>query len=509
MGDAGQISTPGSPGEAPASELATDAVQLLQRLIACDTVNPPGNELPAQEHLHALLSGAGFECELLGARPERPNLVARLRGAADGPTLCYLGHLDTVLAEPSEWRHDPWSGELAEGCVWGRGALDMKSQVAAEVAAAVSLARSGWRPARGDLLLVAVVDEETGGSLGAEWLTKTHPEKVRCDLLVNEGGGAVFEYRGRRLYGVCCAEKGVFRFTVTTEGVAGHASMPKIAENALVKMGPLLQRLAERQPAYTLTAEPAAFLRGIGEDPGDPAGAVANLLAADPRLASMFEPMLGVTFAPTRIRASEKINVIPSRAELKVDCRVPPGLGEEEVLRGIAEVLGPLAPDGSGGAVRAGEVGGSKTAPTPQVAGAPGGAERAGELGGDGKVGGAQEPGGASPAAGAPAFSIEFTERVTGNRSPAKSPLMDAISGWIAARDPDAEVVPVILPGFTDSRHFRDAFPECVAYGFFPQRHQSLLESMPLIHAADERIDVRDVAFAAEFFRDLARSVLE
>ncbi len=451
------------------ADLASESVQLLQRLIAFNTVNPPGNELPAQQHLHALLTDAGFECELLGAVPERPNLVARLRservaqpaaggpagplvsGSNDGPTLCYLGHVDTVLAEPSEWSRGPWSGDIADGCVWGRGALDMKSQVAAEVAAAVSLARSGWRPARGELLVVAVVDEETGGGLGAEWLTRTHPEKVRCDLLLNEGGGAVFEYGGppaRRRYGVCCAEKGVFRFTLTTEGVAGHASMPKIAENALLKMGPLLTRLAERQPAYTLTAEPAAFLRGIGEDPGDPVGAVANLLAADPRLASMFEPMLGVTFAPTRIRASEKINVIPSRAEVKVDCRVPPGLGEAEVLRGIAEVLGD---DG---------------------------------------------------------FRIEFTERVVGNRSPVDSPLMGAISGWIAERDPGAEVVPVILPGFTDSRHFRAAFPECVAYGFFPQRHQSLLESMPLIHAADERIDVRDVAFAAEFFADLARSVL-
>ncbi len=430
------------------ADLATESVQLLQRLIAFNTVNPPGNELAAQEHLEILLAGAGFECELLGAVPERPNLVARLRGAAAGPTLCYLGHVDTVLADPSEWRRGPWSGELAEGYVWGRGALDMKSQVAAEVAAAVSLVRSGWRPARGDLLVVAVVDEEVGGELGAEWLTQTHPEKVRCDLLVNEGGGAVFEYRGRRRYGVCCAEKGVFRFTLTTDGVAGHASMPKIAENALLKMGPLLTRLAERQPAYTLTPEPAAFLRGIGEDPEDPAGAVANLLAADPRLASMFEPMLGVTFAPTRIRASEKINVIPSRAEVKVDCRVPPGLGEAEVLRGIGEVLGQ---DG---------------------------------------------------------FQVEFTERVVGNRSPADSPLMDDIASWIAERDPGAEVVPVVLPGFTDSRHFRAAFPECVAYGFFPQRHQTLPEMMPLIHGADERIDVRDVAFAAEFFRDLARSVL-
>ncbi len=466
------------------ADLATQSIELLQRLIAFDTVNPPGNELPAQEHLEILLAGAGFECELLGARPERPNLVARLRGAADGPTLCYLGHVDTVLADPAEWRRDPWSGELAEGCVWGRGALDMKSQVAAEVAAAISLARSGWRPARGELLIVSVVDEETGGGLGAEWLTRTHPEKVRCDMLVNEGGGAVFEYRGRRRYGVCCAEKGVFRFTLTTNGVAGHASMPKIAENALLKMGPLLQRLGARQPAYTLTPEPAAFLRGIGEDPEDPAGAVAHLLAADPRLASMFEPMLGVTFAPTRIRASEKINVIPSRAELKVDCRVPPGLGEAEVLRGIAEVLRePAHPDGFRGDRDPGGVG------TPQGASRPGG----------GEVLDPTHP---------PDFSIEFTERVVGNRSPADSPLMDAISGWIAERDPGAEVVPVILPGFTDSRHFRAAFPECVAYGFFPQRHQSLLESMPLIHAADERIDARDVAFAAEFFRDLARSLL-
>ena len=462
------------------TDLATDAVELLQRLIAFNTVNPPGAELAAQEHLEILLAGAGFECELLGAVPERPNLVARLRGAAPGPTLCYLGHVDTVLADPAEWRRDPWSGELAEGYVWGRGALDMKSQVAAEVAAAVSLARSGWRPARGDLLVVAVVDEETGGSLGAEWLTQTHPESVRCDLLVNEGGGAVFEYGGRRRYGVCCAEKGVFRFTLATQGVAGHASMPKIAENALLRMGPLLMRLAERQPAYSLTPEPAAFLRGIGEDPEDPAGAVANLLAADPRLASMFEPMLGVTFAPTRARASEKINVIPSRAEVKVDCRVPPGLGEAEVLRGIAEVLGEPVDGGAGTSGRAGAVGDAGRAAL----------------------------GGAGDAGGAPDFTVEFTERVVGNRSPADSSLMDAISAWVAERDPGAEVVPVVLPGFTDSRHFRAAFPECVAYGFFPQCHQTLPEMMPLIHGADERIDVRDVAFAAEFFRDLARSVL-
>ncbi len=450
-----------------------DARTLLQRLIALNTVNPPGNERPAQELLRDVLAAAGFECELLGAQPERPNLVARLRCATaprDGerhPTLCYLGHVDTVLANPAEWRHDPWSGELAEGCIWGRGALDMKSQVAAEVAAAVELGRSGWRPSRGDLLIVAVVDEETGGELGAEWITRNHPEKVRCEMLVNEGGGAFFEYGGRRLYGVCCAEKGVFRFTLATDGVAGHASMPRMGENALLKMGPLLTRLGERQPSYALTAEPEAFLRGLGEDPADPAAAVQRLRDVDERLATMFEPMLGVTFTPTRIRASEKINVIPSRAEVKVDCRVPPGLGEREVRSAIAEVLGDGEGDDGGTDARA-YAGGPRLAP----------------------------------------FHVEFTERVVGNRSPLDSSLMDAISGWVAAHDPGAEVVPVILPGFTDSRHFRAAFPECVAYGFFPHRHQSLLDTAPLVHAPDERIDVRDLEFATEFFRDLARSVL-
>ena len=436
---------------APHFEPAEEVQDLLSGLIRFNTVNPPGNERPAQEFLAGHLTAAGFECELLGAEPGRPNLVARLRGRASGPTLCYLGHTDTVLARASEWSRDPWSGELADGFIWGRGALDMKSQVAAEVAAGSSLARSGWRPAHGELLIVAVVDEETGGELGAQWITENHPEKVRCDMLLNEGGGAFFEYGGHRCYGVCCAEKGVFRFTLATEGVAGHASMPGMGENALLKMGPLLDRLASGQPAYRPTGEPLAFLEGIGEDPADPEASIARLAEADRRLAIMFEPMFGVTFTPTRISASEKINVIPSRAELKVDCRVPPGLGEAEVLADIREVLGP------------------------------------------------PEEGG---------WQLEFSEQVVGNRSPIAGELMDTISAWVAERDPGARTVPVVLPGFTDSRHFRLAFPDCVAYGFFPHRHQSMLESAPLVHGADERIDVRDLTFATELYRDLARVVL-
>jgi acetylornithine deacetylase/succinyl-diaminopimelate desuccinylase-like protein len=430
-------------------ELQRETTELLQRLVQFDTVNPPGNERPAIQYLERYLGAAGFTTEVLAASDERANLVADLDGESDGPTLCFLGHVDTVLANASEWRYDPWSGQVADGFLWGRGAIDMKSQVAAEAVAAVALAADGWRPRRGRLKLVFVADEETGGDLGAHWLTSTHPDKVRCDMRFNEGGGESFDYGGRRYYGVCCAEKGIFRFNIVAKGAAGHASLPKTGDNALLKLGPVLQRLAEQPRSFELTEGPAALLRGLGEDPADPAAAIDRIAAADPRLLTLLEPMFGVTLTPTMAGASEKINVIPSRAQIRVDCRVPPGLGEEAARRRIAEVLGEL-----------------------------------------------------------PDLSIEFTEQVIGNSSTVESELMSAIERWVAANDPGARAVPVILPGFSDSRWFRDAFPECVAYGFFPQHHQTLLEAAPLVHNADERIDVRDLGFAAGFYADIARELL-
>jgi len=434
-----------------AEELQAEAVEVLQRLIRFNTVNPPGNERAAQEYLAAYLTKAGFDCELLGATEERPNLIARLPGAApgDGPTLGLLGHVDTVLATAPDWQHDPWSGELADGYVWGRGALDMKSQVVAEIVAAAALARGGWRPARGELLVMAVVDEETGGELGARWLCEERPEKVRCDLLLNEGGGPVMEYEGRRLYGVCCAEKGVFRFKVRTHGRAGHASVPRMADNALLKLAPVIAALGAARSEHDLTEAPVRFLGALGQSAEDPEAALAHLHGSDPRLALMVEPMLGVTFSPTVVRASEKINVIPAEAEVQVDCRVPPGLGEAEARRRIEQALPPTDD-----------------------------------------------------------YELEFSERVVGNASPADSQLMDAIAGWITENDPGAEAVPTMLPAFTDSRHFRAAFPDIVAYGFFPQRHQGLFEVWPLVHSADERIDVRDLGFATRCYFELTQKLL-
>jgi acetylornithine deacetylase/succinyl-diaminopimelate desuccinylase-like protein len=432
------------------ADLQDETTAVLQRLVRFNTVNPPGNERPAIEYLAAYVEQAGFVTEQLASSAERPNLVATLEGAQPGPVLGYLGHVDTVLADPDDWRHDPWSGDVEDGYLWGRGALDMKSQVAAEAVGAVALAREGWRPQKGTLKLLFVADEETGGDIGAHWLCEHHPDKVRCDMLINEGGGEVFELGGMRRYGVCCAEKGIFRFKLTAHGTAGHASIPKTGDNALLKLGTVLRSLATKQPAFDMTDGPAGLLTGLGHDPNDPETALKHIAEQDPALLTFVEPMLGVTLTPTMIHASDKINVIPSRAYVKIDCRVPPGLGEDTARRRIGEVLGNQADQ----------------------------------------------------------FELEFTETVVGNESPLDTTLMSAIDGWVRSHDPGAQTVPVILPGFSDSRWFRDAFPECVAYGFFPQRYMSMLESAPLVHSADERIDVRDLGFAAGCYADLARTLL-
>ncbi len=435
-------------------ELEGRTAELLARLIQFDTVNPPGAEEACQEYLRGLLEGAGFEVELLADVPGRPNLVARMRAPSgvDGPVLCLLGHVDTVLANPDEWEVSPWSGEVRDdGCVWGRGALDMKSQVAAEVAAACALAADGWRPELGELKIVLTADEEAGAVHGAQWLCEQHPDKVRADLVVNEGAGSSFEYDGRRIYPVCVAEKGVFRFTLTAHGRAGHASLPRIGDNALTKLAPVLESIAAAGVVLEPSPEPLAFLTALGVQTDDLVAAIAEVEAADPRVAVLLEPLLGVTLAPTMVSASEKINVIPSEASLRVDCRVPPGLDEHHARERIERAIG--AADGS-------------------------------------------------------PYTLAFDETVVGNRSPIETPLMETIRSFVAREDPGAIVTATALAGFSDSRWFRAAFPECVAYGFFPQRSMDLFEAMPLVHGANERIPVEDLGLAARFYAELVETTL-
>jgi acetylornithine deacetylase/succinyl-diaminopimelate desuccinylase-like protein len=430
-----------------AAALDEETADVLARLIRFKTVNPPGNERECQEWIAAYLREAGLEVELLGAEPDRPNLIARLKGDEPGPVLGYLSHVDTVLADPDDWTRGPWSGDVHDGFLWGRGALDMKNQTAAEIVAAATLAREGWRPAKGELKVITVVDEEVGGRLGAQWLTEQRPDAARVDWLLNEGGGAVIPYGERRLYPVGCAEKGTFRFTVRAHGTAAHASIPGFGDNALLKLAPVITRLGERSAPFDVVAEPRALLEALGEDPDDPQAAVDHVREVEPTLAAMLEPLLRVTASPTRVSASEKINVIPARAELEVDGRMPPGMDGEATLRRVRDLVG----DG---------------------------------------------------------FEIDVMEEMVGNRSSADTPLMDAIRAWVGEHDPGSEAVPSVLHAFTDSRWFRAAFPDCAAYGFFPMRHQHYNDTWSLIHSSDERVDLRDLAYAASFFVDLPRRLL-
>jgi acetylornithine deacetylase/succinyl-diaminopimelate desuccinylase-like protein len=438
------------------SALGQRAVELLSELIRADTVNPPGNEDRVQEPLAQKLRDAGFEVTLLAAEPSRPNLIADLPGESPGQTLCLLGHVDTVPADPDEWTFSPWSGDVVDGEVQGRGAQDMKGQVAAEVAAALELADSGWRPASGSLKLVITADEEMGAEAGAQWLCAEHPDAVRSNLVVNEGGGLSFELDGRRFYPLCVGEKGVNRFLLRARGVAGHASVPALGDNALLKLAPALAGLRE-QPPLEATPEGIAFLEALlGEELGGGGGpeleaAVERLRAlSEPITDFIAEPMLRVTMVPTVAHASDKENVVPSRAEILVDCRVPPGGGAAEAERHVRALLGP-AIEG---------------------------------------------------------LEIEFTEEVTGNSSPAESPLADAIAASLAELDPGATLVPIVMAGFSDSHWFRKAFGSATVYGFCPQRTMGLLEAEVLIHGADERAAVADVELAAAFYADLCRRVL-
>jgi acetylornithine deacetylase/succinyl-diaminopimelate desuccinylase-like protein len=428
------------------------AVDLLGRLIGMNTVNPPGNEAAVQDFLKGTLMASGFECELLAAEPGRPNLVARLRGEREGSTLALLGHVDTVRADPEEWSFDPWAGDVADGWVRGRGALDMKGQVAAEVAACVALGSKGWHPAAGELLLVLTADEEVGGGLGAHWLCEQHPDRVRSDFVVNEGGGDLFTVAGRRLYTLSVGEKGIFRMRLRVKGLAGHASVPRIGDNALLKLSGYLAALSGQPPPEPSEAGEALLQAIFGEtfvgEEGVRAG-LDRLRAEQPLLADyLVEPMLGVTLSPTLAQAGKKVNVIPSEAEALIDCRVPPGYGEDEALRQLTALIGK----------------------------------------GD--------------------YSVEFSEAVVGNTSPIESPLADAIRGWLAEVEPEAELAPTVMRGFSDSNPFRTAFPDAVVYGFCPHREIGLLEAAPLIHGADERVPASDIELAAGFFYELPRRLL-
>jgi acetylornithine deacetylase/succinyl-diaminopimelate desuccinylase-like protein len=425
--------------------LREEATELLRELIRLDTVNPPGNETRAAELLRGYLEDAGVTCELYAKVPERANLVARLPGRGDGPTLLLLSHTDTVLADPAEWSVDPWAGELRDGHVWGRGALDMKSQVAASAVALATLAREGFEPA-GDVVLAACADEEVGEDYGLSWLCREHPDAVRADYCLNEGGGDRADVNGKVVYMCATAEKMSSPFLLRVHGRSGHASLPSIADNALVKAARLVERLGQLTPAPRVLPETDAFFRAVLGEVPPPAEALERLRNLDEVLAATAEPMLATTVAPTMIEASKKRNVVPAVCDVVCDCRLLPGETQADAERLIRSWLG----DDS--------------------------------------------------------YELAWLEGHGGTRSPLETPLWTVVEEFVAAEEPGARVAPVICPGFTDSHWVRQAFGT-VAYGFFPLRSMGTDVAVRLIHSADERIAVDDLELGVRFLLQAVRTL--
>jgi acetylornithine deacetylase/succinyl-diaminopimelate desuccinylase-like protein len=425
-----------------------EVTDLLQRLIRVDTTNPPGNETAAAELLRDYLEAAGIECELIAKVPERANLVARIPGG-DGASLLFLGHTDVVLADPAEWSVPPFSGELRDGMVWGRGALDMKSEVAANAVAIASLAREGFKPS-GDLIFAATADEEAGAGFGLEWLCEAHPDAVRCDFAINEGGGDRVELEdGRPVYAATVAEKMTAPFTLRVRGRSGHASMPRIADNALVNAVRLIERIAEYRPEPQLGPEVEGFLQVVFGEVFPASEAAERVAVLSPVAAVIVEALLAPTFSPTMISASKKRNVIPALCEVEVDCRLLPGQHPEHVEPMIRAVLG-------------GDVD----------------------------------------------YELEWIEARGGTRSSLDTPLWRALEEWVAEAEPGASAVPLACVGFTDSHWLREAFGT-VAYGFFPSTGELPPEiAASLVHSADERIPVSDLELGVSWLRHAARSML-
>ena len=380
-----------------ATTLREEVTELLQELIRVDTTNPPGNETAAAELLRDYLEDSGVSCELYAKIPERANLVARIPGRGDGPKLLFLSHTDVVLADAAEWAADPFGGELRAGEVWGRGALDMKGQVAAEAVAIASLAREGFEPA-GDLIFAATADEEVGAGFGAQWLCEAHPDAVRADFCINEGSGDRVDLGGNTFYFCSVAEKMSAPFRLRVLGRSGHASMPGIADNALVKAAPMITVLGTYKPERRLIPEVEALLETVtGERPTSPDDALERARAVAPLLAEIVEPLLSMTLSPTMASASQKRNVVPAVCDITVDSRLLPGTTPDEQQAIVRELLG----DGD--------------------------------------------------------YELQVLEAHGGTRSAIDTPLWRAVEAWVESVDPDARPASICVAGFTDSHWFREA----------------------------------------------------
>jgi acetylornithine deacetylase/succinyl-diaminopimelate desuccinylase-like protein len=303
-----------------------ETIDHLRALIRLDTTNPPGNERIATDYLAAALTRDGLEPVTLESAPLRTNLVARIPGRdRTAPPLMLTSHTDVVPVEAARWTRPPFSAEIADGCVWGRGSIDMKSKCAMDLGIAAAIHRAGLIPER-DLILAAVADEEAGSELGARFLVEHHPELIRAGFVLNETGGFTLFMGERRFYPIQVAEKGFVTIRMTVTAAPGHGSMPR-ADTAIAWMAELITRITRTPMRRRLTPLMRETLGELGIPPD--------------KAPPLFRPMVANTVTPTILRAGYKDNVIPGEASVILDGRTLPGEDQHSFLRELREIVGP------------------------------------------------------------------------------------------------------------------------------------------------------------------------
>lgn len=331
------------------SDSTHDVVSLLQRLIRFDTTNPPGNEADCVLFIRDLLEGAGIPTQVIAKSPQRPNLITRIPGRGEKPPLMLYGHVDVVTTENQRWTFPPFEGRIANGYLWGRGALDMKGPVAMMLAALLKLQEEQVE-LPGEVLFVALADEEDWGDFGAAFLVKEHPDLFQgVRFALGEFGGFSLELFGQRFYPIMVAEKQMCWLRATLRGRGGHGSLPVRGE-AMARLGRMLLNLDRRTLPVHITPTVRAMIEGMAGSIGGVVGYVLrqllNPLFTDALLAAMgekgraFAPLLHHTVSPTILHGSSKINVIPTEVAVELDGRLLPGFGVDEFLDELRRICG-------------------------------------------------------------------------------------------------------------------------------------------------------------------------
>ncbi|MBS7615627.1 M20/M25/M40 family metallo-hydrolase [Candidatus Bathyarchaeota archaeon] len=431
-------------------EVEAEVTSILSDLIRFDTTNPPGNETPAAKYLAELLEKEGFECDVLESAPRRGNVITRLKGTGEKPNLLLLSHLDVVAANPKEWSVHPFSGLVKDGFVWGRGALDMKSMTAMEVMVMLLLKRNNVK-LKGDVILAATADEEKGGEAGAGWLAQTYPQKVNADYVINEGGGQAIPVNDKNIFTIQTAEKGIVWFKVKAKGRPGHGSVPGAADNAILRMNKIIEKLGNHRAKITIVPTVEQYLKVIAEENRaakeilqfllqnpDQADQILDKLAQyDKAMAEQTRAMMRTTITPTIIHGGVKENIIPSECETVFDCRILPGQNTKQTLNEIKELVKDV------------------------------GLEK---------------------------LEFEIIQANEPSESPLNTPLYGLMVETLKEFQPNCSVAPILLTGGTDSRFFRKLGAAC--YGFQPALSDLPYgEILKMVHGIDERISIQNLVF--------------